>query len=123
MIEIKIPTSAAVIMLTERMRYELQLRKKTKCFDQSCDIENLSYADLISIAETSAFDLVFLLPVDILVEESNLPEIITEAFHALSKIFGREEFQLYTKERATKLLKKVTDTFNQLDTNQNYFPN
>jgi hypothetical protein len=123
MIEIKIPTSAAVIMLTERMRYELQLRIKAGCFEPGYEIENLSSSDLLSIAETSAFDLVFLLPVDILIEESNLPEIITEAFHALSKIFGREEFTIYTKERAEILLNKVKNTFNQIEPNQNYFPN
>ena len=49
--------------------------------------------------------------------------IITEAFHALSKIFGREEFTIYTKERAEILLNKVKNTFNQIEPNQNYFPN
>ena len=123
MIEIKIPTSAAVIMLTERMRYEMQLRIKAGCFEPGFEIENLAFPELMSIAEASAFDLVFLLPVDILVEESNLPEIITDAFHALAKIYDREEFQLYTLERALSLLSKITNTFRKLDTDQNYFPN
>lgn len=123
MIEIKIPTSAAVIMLTERMRYELQLRKKAGFCEPGFDIENLPFSEIISIGETAAFDLVFLLPVDILVEDSNLPEIITEAFHALSKIFGREEFTLYTKERAERLLSKVKNTFQEIESDQNYFPN
>lgn len=111
MIEIKISTSAAVLLLTERMRFEFGLRKKIKRFGAGFDLEDLNYKSLLSIAETAAFDLVLLLPADILAEKNNLDDIICKSMRTLADIYNREEFKYYTKEKARKLLQHIETLF------------
>ncbi len=111
MIEIKISTNAAIILLTERMRYELKLRKRAGIVAPEHELETLSQKDLMSIAETSAFDLVFLLPAEILSEKNNLGDIIYRSIKSLSKVYNREEFNLYTRERAHSLIKPTEAIF------------
>ena len=111
MIEIKISTSAAVLLITERMRFEFGLRKKVGKIEIGFEIENLSYKSLLSIAETAAFDLVLLLPADILTDNNNLDDIICRSMRTLADIYNKAEFKYYTKEKARKLLKPIKDLF------------
>ena len=111
MIEIKISTSAAVLLITERMRFEFGLRKKVGRIETGFEIENLNYKSLLSIAETAAFDLVLLLPADILTENNNLDDIICRSMRTLADIYNKEEFKYYTKEKARKLMSSITSLF------------
>ncbi len=111
MIEIKISTNAAIILLTERMRYELKLRIRAGMISSEYELESLGQKQLLSIAETAAFDLVFLLPAEILSEKNNLGDIIYRSIKSLSKVYNREEFSLYTRDRAYNLIKPAEIIF------------
>ncbi|MCO6473525.1 MAG: hypothetical protein PHW27_06975 [Melioribacteraceae bacterium] len=115
MIEIKIPASAAVILLKQRMNQELSMREKAGKISSGIGLNNLSQAELLQIAETSAFDIVFLLPADVWSEENNVADIIYKAIHSLASVFNREEFKLYKRDQAEKLIKPIKNLFAQLD--------
>lgn len=114
MIEIKISTSAAVLLITERMRFEFGLRRKIGKVETGFEIENLNYKTLLNIAETAAFDLVLLLPADILTENNNLDDIICRSMRTLADIYNKEEFKYYTKEKARNLMSRITGIFKDI---------
>ncbi len=109
MIELKIPIKEAVTMLTERMEFEYKLRKQTVPKIGETALEDLPFNVLLSIAEVAAFDLIFLLPAEVFEEENNLADIITKSIRALSDVFGREEFILYRKKNAERLVNRISD--------------
>ena len=123
MIEIKIPTSAAVILLTERMRYELKMRKQIGDHPNEADLNELDFEELISIAETAAFDLVSLLPADILIEQNNLADIIYKSIQMLSKVYGYVEFKNYTSGDAKRLIGPLTTIFKYADNQKSFLTN
>lgn len=123
MIEIKIPTSAAVILLTERMRYELDMRDRAGKINSGSDLKDLEFDELLHIAETSAFDMVFLLPAEILSEQNNLADIIWKAIQSLTKVFGKEEFNSYNKSDAIKLLKPIGSIFQKASDQRFFYSN
>ncbi len=111
MLQLNIPTEEAVRMLTTRMSDEFKLRKKAGIFPHSVEISELTFAQLLSIAETAAFDLVMLLPADYFLEESNLYEVVANAIRSLASIYYRNEFLAYNKRRARSLLKPIIKAF------------
>jgi hypothetical protein len=113
MIEIKITVDAALSLLLERMKHELKMRQRDGLIPKGIILENLNYSELISIVETSVFDTVFLLPIEIIRTENNLTRIVSDAVRALSKALHREEFQLYSPNQAMKIIfsiKKFIDS-------------
>jgi hypothetical protein len=123
MVEIKIPTAAAVVLLTQRMHYELGLRVETGQIRAGNTLKNLGYQELLEIAEVSAFDIVSLLPADILAESNNLTTIVTKAMKSLSTIFEKEEFKRYSESRAEKLLLPLIDLFTDIDDKNSFIVN
>lgn len=111
MIEIKISTSTAVALLTERMNFELELREKAGSVPPGLDIKDLGYQELLKLAEVAAFDLVFLLPAEVLMDNNNLADIICMAIQSLSNVFSREEFKTYSKNSAQQLLAPIKKIF------------
>jgi hypothetical protein len=109
MIEIKITVDAALSLLLERMKHELKIRQKDGLIPNGIALENLTYSELVSIIETSVFDTVFLLPLEIIRTENNLAQIITESVRALSKVLHREEFQLYSHHQAKKIILEIKE--------------
>ena len=107
MIELNISTSEAVTLLTARMFEEKKLRERAELLPKGTKLTALPFEELLSIAETAAFDLVILLPLDVFMEESNLPLIITKAIRELARIFGKKEFGNYAIENAKKLLSPI----------------
>lgn len=120
MIEIKITTDAAVSLLVERMNYEFKLRVKYNLINDPGKLENLDYKDLLNIAETAAFDLVFLLPVEAHVQESNLKDILVKSFRSLAKIYKCHQFNSYSPKNVKTLLKPITHTFKLVDDENSY---
>jgi hypothetical protein len=118
MIEIKISIDAALNLLLERMKFEMKKRKKIGLIEPGLRLENLSYKDLVDLLETSIFDTVFLLPVELVVAESNLPQIIYETIQTLSKALFREELLLFPKQRVAALLKPIVDYFKEAGKDQ-----
>lgn len=108
MIEIKIPTSAAIMLLTERMQYEFESRQKSGFYGDGLDLFDLNYREIMEIAEIAAFDLVFLLPAEIFSEKNNLADIISKSIRSLSKHYDYLEFEDYSKQRAEALIKPIT---------------
>lgn len=83
-------------------------------------LEDLKYEDLVPLAETAAIDLVFLLPVEALVQRSNLPEILLKSFRSLSRIYKKNEFEYYTLKRINSLLKPIKEAFDVLNNEEDY---
>ena len=111
MLQLNIPTEEAVKMLTNRMSDEFKLRKRAGIFPHSLEISELTFAQLLSIAETAAFDLVMLLPADYFLQESNLYEVVANAVKSLSTIFYQNEFAFYSEKRARLLLTPIIKIF------------
>ena len=115
MLQIKISTSAAVLLVTERMRFEFGMRKRTGKIEPGFELENLDFKTLLNIAEIAAFDLILLLPADILTENNNLDDIIYRSMISLSEVYNKEEFKYYTKEKAGKLIQKISRLFEDVE--------
>ncbi|MBU0558694.1 MAG: hypothetical protein KJ799_11770 [Bacteroidetes bacterium] len=113
MIEFKITNSEAVTLLTEKMRLELDLRKEEKQAPQWAELENLSFKELLKLAETASFDLIATLPPEFILEENNLDHIILNAMITLGNKYSKEQFNLYTLRRANNLIKPLKDLFNR----------
>ncbi len=111
MIEIKITVDAALGLLLERMKFELLIRQKSGLISDGYRLENLSYKELKSIVEFAVFDTIFLLPVEIICNETNLAQIVGGAVRALSKVLHREEFQLYSQNDAAKIISLIRNYF------------
>jgi hypothetical protein len=120
MIEIKITVEAALSLLLERMKLECQFRQKAGIIPPGSKLENLSYAELLAIAEASVFDTIFLLPIDLITQENNLVYIISETVKTLSRVLRREEFLLYSHRRAKKVINPIV-TFLVRNTNDKNF--
>lgn len=120
MIELKITNSAALLLLTERMKQEFSKRIACKQFDEWMELEDLSFADLLDIAESSAIDLICMLPADILMERNNLDEIIMKAIRSLSGIYNKEDFNIYSLEKSRNLVRKVEKVFDKYSKDSEY---
>lgn len=123
MIEIRIPTNAAIIFLSERMQYEKQMRETVGEIYLGLNLNDLSFEELLPIAETAAFDLVSLLPAEILSEKSNIADIVYKAISALSRFYGKDEFKNYSKSRAENLLKPIWQLFQNAVQNKSFLNN
>lgn len=104
MIELKITNSAALLLLSERMKIEYDNRKLNNSIPKYVALDTLPYKELLNISECAAFDLICLLPADIFEDENNLHKIITKAIRSLSGIYNKEEFNIYPESRAEKLI-------------------
>jgi hypothetical protein len=104
MIEIKLPISASVSLLTEQMEREFEARQTIGSIDNTLAMADLSSAELKLIAEVAAFDLIMLLPVDLLIEESNLPQIIAKTIRTLGGIYDKADLNYYSDNDARRLL-------------------
>jgi len=111
MIEIRIPTSAAVLLLKEKMNLEFESWEKNESLPSYFNLEDLGYRDLVQITEVAAFDLIFSLPAEIYVDESNIADIIYKSIRSLASLYGKEEFNLYSEKKAEKLVKPIRVLF------------
>lgn len=107
MIELKITNSAALLLLSERMKIEFEHRKLNNSTPKYVALDTLTYKELLNISECAAFDLICLLPADIFEDENNLHKIITKAIRSLSGIYNKEEFNVYPESRAEKLISRI----------------
>lgn len=109
MIEIKITIEAALALLLERMKFELKFRQKAGLIPTSYRLDDLSYQQLMEICEAAIFDTIFLLPTDLIIQETNLTYIITETVRALSRIYKKEEFLLFSNRKAKLLIQPIVN--------------
>jgi hypothetical protein len=111
MIEIKITIDSALSFLLERMNLELKLRQRDKIIPRGLRLESLSYNQLFPIVEASIFDTIFLLPIDLVSQETNLINILTGTVKALSRVLNREEFKLFSTQQASRLIQPIVNYF------------
>lgn len=111
MIEIKITIDSALALLLERMNLELKLRQRDKMIPNGLRLDDLTYRQLYLIVEASVFDTIFLLPIDLVSQETNLINIITGTVRALSRILNKEEFKLFSSQHASRLIQPIIDYF------------
>ena len=111
MIEIKILTSAAVLLLKEKMILELEALQKASLVPSHHGLQDLSPKQLINLTETAAFDLIFSLPAEIYVDDSNISEIIYKSIRSFTLTYDIEEFNSYTLEDAKKLVIPIRRLF------------
>lgn len=107
MIELKITNSAALLLLTERMKIELELYKRNNMLPNDISFESMSYSELIGFVESAAFDLVCMLPAEVLANRSNLDEILAKAIRSLSSIYHKEELNSYSVTQSKKLIRPL----------------
>lgn len=111
MIEIRIPNSAAVLLLKEKIVLELKALQKASIFPEDFGISDLSDNELLYITETAALDLIFTLPAEIYVAESNIVDIIYKAIKFFAMEQQRSSFDNYSKERAKALVEPIKHLF------------
>jgi len=113
MIELKITNSAALLLLMERIKIELESQKQSKRISEDMTLENMGFQQSVKIIECAAFDLVCMLPAEVLADENNLPEIITKAIHSLSGIFHKEELNSYSLTQAKDLIRPIEQSLSK----------
>ncbi len=123
MINLRIPQTTALILLTERMKYELEFRKRNGTMPENADLFRLSYKELLELAEIAAFDMVAFLPLELLIKENNIVDIITKAIKSLSQVFGKEEFNSYDKKRCERLINPLLDYLRNMVANNAHVNN
>jgi len=111
MIEIRIPTSAAVLLLKEKIVLELKALQKASIFPENYAISDLSNKELLSLTETAAHDLIFTLPAEIYVSDSNIVDIIYKAIKSLASERQSSIFDSYSRERAEAIVKPIKHLF------------
>lgn len=107
MIELKIDNSAAVFLITERMRIELEAFKENKRLPRNVTFESMSHSQLMGFIEHAVFDLIGMLPAEILIDENNLDEIITKAIRSLAPVFHKDDLAAYSSYQAKSIFKPL----------------
>lgn len=120
MIEIRITIEAIISILLEKMKIELRQRQRCGLIPIGLRLEELSYNQLIKIVEASIFDTLFMLPIDLVLMESNITQLITEAVKALSRIFKKEEFAMFNKRQTQKIINRVTKFLSENTKSDNF---
>lgn len=107
MIEIKITTDNALRLLMERMKFELSLRQKSGMIKHGMHLDELSFSETMRLVESSVFDTIFLLPVEIITSQTNLVSIIASTVRALSRVLHKEEFLLFSDRQSRNLIEPI----------------
>jgi hypothetical protein len=123
MIEIKISINEATTLLLDRMENELEMRKKAGLMPEDYTLDDLSFKDLLDIAEVATFDLVTLIPLNVLVQDNNVCDIISKVFISLADIFQYEEFKNYSVRRAESLIAPLKELIDNANVEENFFMN
>lgn len=123
MIEIKITIDNALQLLMERMKFELRNRQKSRMIKHGLRLEDLSYHELLKIVESSVFDTIFLLPVEIITSQTNLVSIITSTIKALNRVLHKEEFLLFSDRQTLNLIEPIRKFLSNNTKSNNYLKN
>lgn len=123
MIELRITNSAALLLLNERMKIEFDYRKKRALYPEWIRLKDLNYSELLEIAETASFDLICLLPADILIERNNLDEIIAKAVRSLAAVYNRDEFNVFSLKRARNIIKRIQRVLQKIKNDNSFLYN
>lgn len=120
MIEINIPYEAAINLLKDQVEIELKRQKEIGLVDYKVSIENLSASKIKEIIEISLFDILVLLPVTLITEESNLPQIAAQTVRGFGGSIGQAALSNYSKNEAKSILSKVRGKFKNFSSSTSY---
>ncbi len=120
MIEINISYEAAINLLKDQVEIELNRQKKIGFVDYKVSIENLSVRKIKEIVEISLFDILVLLPVTLITEESNLPQIVAQAVKGFGSSIGQAALSNYTENEAKSILSKVRRIFGNFSSSTSF---
>jgi len=67
----------------------------------------LSFSETMRLVESSVFDTIFLLPVEIITSQTNLVSIIASTVRALSRVLHKEEFLLFSDRQSRNLIEPI----------------
>ena len=123
MIEIRISIETAVVLLKERVDYEFDRRIKIGEIPKGLSLVNLNFKELLNVVESSTFDLICLLPVELLLDQTNLSDIITKTIHSLAEVYNKEEFKIYSKRRAESLTNTIIGLLKQSQKTKDFMNN
>ena len=123
MIEIRISIETAVVLLKERVDYEFDRRIKIGEIPKGLSLVNLNFKELLNVVESSTFDLICLLPVELLLDQTNLSDIITKTIHSLAEVYNKEEFKIYSKRRAESLTNPIIGLLKQSQKTKDFMNN
>lgn len=123
MIEIKIPTSAAVLLLKEKMIIELESLQHANLIPSHYSLQDLTEKEFASLIETAAFDLIFSLPAEIYVDDSNIADIIQKSVHSFALTYEIDELRSYSLDDAKKLVIPIRKLFKIFGSKEMYSKN
>ena len=108
--------------LNDQFLLELKRQKKIGRIKSFTTPEELDENTFKSILEIALFDILALLPVTLVTEESNIPEIVSKSVKGLSFKYGQRSLYKYSENEAKtllSLLKKSFGNFSSTTTFQN----
>ena len=111
MIEIRIPTGAAVFLLKEKISLEIEYLQKSNVVAEGTQIQDLSDDELLRITEAAVMDLVFSLPAEIFASDSNIVDIIYKAVKLFAVGQKTKAFDNFSKEKAEELIDSIKKLF------------
>ncbi len=123
MIEIRISNTVAVQLLVDKMESELRARIKSGIYAQGMTLDKLPFEQLLEITEIAVFDLVSILPYDVMLKETNIHEIVAKAIQSLALIFNQTAFSYYTPEKVQNILKPLKGIFQKEEKEKNFIHN
>lgn len=120
MIEINLPTEAAINLLNDQFVHEFKHQKKIKKVKPGISITELNGKQFKEILELALFDILILLPVTLITEESNLSSIIKKSVQGLSIKYNKAETLKFTEKDAEKLLIRIKKSFGNFSSSTTY---
>lgn len=120
MIEINIPYEAAINLLKDQVEIEFNRQKKMGFVDNNDSIESLGNKKVKEIIEISLFDILALLPVTLITEESNLTKIIVQTVRGFAGTIGHVSLAKYSENEAKSMLLKVRGIFGDFSSSTSY---
>lgn len=111
MLEINLPTEAAINLLNDQFLLEFKRQKKIEKINLSTRVDDLDEREFKVIIEIALFDILALLPVTLVTEDSNLPQIISKSVKGLSYKYGKKFLMNYGENEAKSLLNLLKKSF------------
>jgi len=120
MIEINLPTEAAINLLNDQFIHEFKNQKRINKIKPEIRISELPVNQFKEILVLAVFDIIVLLPVTLITEESNLTSIIKKSVQGLTHKYGKAEVLQFTEKDAEKLLMRVKKSFGNFSSSTTY---
>jgi len=120
MIEINLPTEAAINLLNDQFIHEFKNQKRINKIKPEIRISELPVNQFKEILELALFDILVLLPVTLITEESNLPSIIYKSTYGLAVKYDKLAELKFSEIDAEKLLLTIKKSFGNFSSSTTY---